>query len=335
MFGALLRAALAAAIALLVSGFAARGQTVELKVSHYVPPSHTVHKLLELWSAELARRSGGRLVLKIYPAAQLGPVQRQFDLARNGQADMAVGLTGATPGRYPVTELASLPFVWPSAGSTSEIMSRRLTELAPKYLAPEFPGVRVLWAGVTPTNGLFTARKAIESPSDMRGLKVRFQGEQNAKVLRELGAIPLQIPPGDVADGLAKGVIDGAIFNFEGAESFGLASSARFALQPGFVTGSLILVMNTARYEALPADLRTLIDDTTGPDAAAQLGRLWDQAEDHGREAMIAGKVTIKPLAGPEIVKLKSELEPLITSTAASLDKAGRPATAFLNDYRR
>ena len=36
---------------------------------------------------------------------------RQFDLARNGQADLAVGQTSAKPGRYPMTELSSLPFV--------------------------------------------------------------------------------------------------------------------------------------------------------------------------------------------------------------------------------
>src|SRR5262245_41601805 len=103
----------------------ASAETIELKLSHYVPPSHTIHKFLEAWSAEVADKSGGRLTIKIYPAAQLGPVQRQFDLARTGQADLAVGLTGATPGRYPMTELTSLPYVWPSAGADSAITSRR------------------------------------------------------------------------------------------------------------------------------------------------------------------------------------------------------------------
>ena len=82
-------------------GTAASAQNVELKVSTYLPPNHTIHKFLEAWGADIAQRSNGRLTIKIYPASQLGPVQRQYDLARSGQADLAVGLTGATPGRYP------------------------------------------------------------------------------------------------------------------------------------------------------------------------------------------------------------------------------------------
>jgi len=46
------------------------------------------------------------------------------------------------------------------AGSTSAITSRRLTELAPKYLAGEFP-VSYLVDGRAPTHQLFTARRAI------------------------------------------------------------------------------------------------------------------------------------------------------------------------------
>ena len=136
-----------------------------------MPPNHTAHKFLEAWAADLDGRSSGRLKVKIYPASKLGPVQRQFDLARNGQADISYGLTGATPGRYPMTELASLSFVWPSAGSTSEVTSRRLTECA-DLSRKEFEGLHILWVGVTPTNGFFMARKKLDGPGDLRGAKI-------------------------------------------------------------------------------------------------------------------------------------------------------------------
>lgn len=175
----------------------ASAETVELKVSHYLPPNHTVHKFLETWGAALEQKSGGRLKLNIYPFSQLGPVQRQFDLARNGQADMAVGLHGATPGRYPITELTSMPFSWPSGGSSSTVTSKRLTELAPTYLAAEHQGLRLLLLGVTPPVSIFTAKRPIRSMDDVVGLKLRFAGEQHARMLRALGAVPLQVPPGE------------------------------------------------------------------------------------------------------------------------------------------
>lgn len=312
-----------------------RAETLELKVSNYNPPNHTTQKMLEAWGAELDKRSQGRLKLKIYPASQLGPVQRQLDLVRNGQADIAIGLTGATPGRYPMTELSSLAFVWPSEGSTSAIMSRRLTELAPKYLAKEFEGLHILWIGVTTPNMFFTSRKELNGPDDLKGLKIRFQSEQHAKILRTLGAVPLQVPPGDIADSMSKGVIDGAVFTYEASESYGIGTSTRFVSEPGFATATLVFAMNNAKYEGLPPDLKAIVDDTAGPKAAADFGARLDAAEAHGREAILAQKVTIKQMPAAGLEKMKTMLEPLVKEVAAGLEKSGKPADAFLADYRK
>lgn len=327
--------ALAGVLAAFAPTTMTQAQTIELKASHYLPPNHTVQKALEAWGDDIDKRSAGRLKLKIYPAAQLGPVQRQFDLVRNGQADLAVGLTGATPGRYPLTELASFPFVWPKAGSTSEVMSKRLTELAPKYLTKEYEGLQVLWVGVAPTVSFFTSRKEIKSPADVRGLKLRFQGEQHARIIRELGGVPLQVPPGEIADGMSKGVIDGAIFNYEAAEAFGLGSVTKFVSEPGFMTATLTLAMNADKYNSLPADLKTIIDETTGPAAAVELGKRWDAAERHGRDYMVGQKVSIVTLAPDQVQKMKVTLEPLLKVSIDAWEKQGKPAQALVEEYLR
>jgi len=111
--------ALTAAGAIMTSR-SASAQTAELQVSHFLPPNHTFQKAMVAWSDEIEKQSAGRLKLRIYPAGQLGGgPNRQFDAARNGVVDIAISLHGATPGRYAVTELASLPFVSPSPGNTS------------------------------------------------------------------------------------------------------------------------------------------------------------------------------------------------------------------------
>src|SRR5262249_3354096 len=102
--------------ALVVAGWAAfapqaMAQTIELKISHSIPPNHTFHKWVTAWSDKLTKDSNGRLKFTIYPNGQLvGPPNRQFDAARNGITDMAFALHGVTPGRYSETELGNLPF---------------------------------------------------------------------------------------------------------------------------------------------------------------------------------------------------------------------------------
>lgn len=323
------------ALSLLAAGTTAHAQPYELKVSHYLPPNHTMQKVLEDWSAELEQKSQGQLKLKIYPASQLGPVQRQFDLARNGQVDIALGLTGATPGRYPMTEIANLPFVYPSAGATSAVMSKRLTELSAKYLDAEYVGLHVLWMGVAPPTSFFTAKKQINTLADLSGMKLRFLGEQQARVLRALGAVPLQVPPGEIADGMAKGVIDGAMFNYEAAESFGLGSVTRHVVEPAVFTGTLVLVMNDRKYAALPANLRALIDATTGAAAAGRLGERWDAAQTHGRAAMLAAHVEINTLDPAALAAIHAVTQPLVGQAVAALDSQGKPASAFFADYTK
>jgi TRAP-type C4-dicarboxylate transport system substrate-binding protein len=101
-------------------------QVTELKVSLFTVPGNPFNKAMTIWADDLKKKSGGRLVLKIFPAAQMGPAPRQFDLARTGVADIALILHGLTPGRFPLTELSHVPGVLPTSYAGSLLQSRPL-----------------------------------------------------------------------------------------------------------------------------------------------------------------------------------------------------------------
>ena len=138
----------AAATLCLTGGFArAQAKPIELKVSHYLPPNHTIQKMLVGWAEELDNLSKGRLKMRIYPAGQLGGgANRQFDSCRNGVTDIAVSLHGATPGSL-FDHRARRPAFHPRRrkANSAGIASKRMTELAPTYLAKEHEGVKILW----------------------------------------------------------------------------------------------------------------------------------------------------------------------------------------------
>jgi TRAP-type C4-dicarboxylate transport system substrate-binding protein len=307
---------------------------IELKVSHYLPPNHTFQKEIVAWGDELEKASGGRLKLRVYPASQLGPVNRQFDMARNGVADITVVLHGATPGRFPVTELASLPYTTPAAGSASAIASRRLTNLAGQYLAAEHPGVKILWMAMTNPLLFHSARTPIRHPDDFKGLRVRYAGEQFAQIISILGASPLAVPPGETQDGLAKGIIDAATFPYEATQSFDLGTVVKYSLEPGISSATFGVVMNQHKFDSLPADLQALIAGSTGAERAARFGAAFDVAEKAGRDYMLAKGVQIITLAPEDLRAIKTRLEPMLTAAVDGVEKAGRPGRAFLAAYR-
>ncbi len=300
-------------------------QPIELKVSHFLPPNHTFHKELLRWGEELARKSNGRLTLKVFPAAQMGPPPRQFDLVRTGVADMAIGLTGSTPGRFPLTELSNLPFVV----SESAKASRALTEVAPKYLAGEYADVKVLYLLTTTPLKFHMASRRIGTMADFKGLRIRYAGELFADSVKAFGAIPVAVQPGDVVDAMSKGTIDGTLFPFEGAQSFQVGTVAKYSYEPGINAASFFFVMNPAAYEKLPPDLRTLIDQTTGPAAAERVGRLLDDAEVEGRAYMTAKGTQIATFTAATQEEMQGAVKPIIADYVGKLEAKGQPARAI------
>jgi TRAP-type transport system periplasmic protein len=320
-------AASSLAIALLnATAFAA--DVYELKVSHFLPPNHTFQKEMLRWGDELAKKSNGRLVLKVFPAGQMGPPPRQFDLARTGVADMAIGLTGSTPGRFPLTEISNLPFMVNESARTS----KALTELAPKYLTAEYPGVKILYLMTTTPLKFHMASKQINAMADFKGLRIRYAGEIFGDVVKAFGATPLAVQPGDVVDAMSKGTIDGTLFPFEGAQSFQVGTVAKYSYEPGIDAASFFLVMNAKSYESLPADLRALIDQTTGPAAAEHMGRLLDEAEGEGRAYMTSKGVQIVQFSPSARSDMQAAVKPVIEDMIGKLEAKGQPARAIYDE---
>jgi len=301
-----------------------------LRVTTFLPPVHTFVRAVEAWGEELAEKSGGELELQIFPAGQLGPPPRQFDLVTSGAADIAIFLHALTPGRFRVTELAGLPLTHPSAGDASAISSRRLTELAPEFLAEEHPGTRILWMAVTPPLKINLAKVDPSNLDNLKGLRIRYAGTTWQKIVEALGASPVPVPPAETADAIAKGVVDGATFPFEATKAFDLGPVIRYSLEPGLASATFAVVMSDAAYGRLSPELRQIVDETTGPDRAAWFGALWDQTEAEGREYMIDSGVTIVTPDEAGLARLGKIFRPIVEEALAATGDKGR---AFLEAF--
>lgn len=313
----------------------AQAQTVELKLSHFVPPQHVFHKWATAWAEDVGKRSDGRLKVTIYPNGQLaGPPNRQLDAARNGIVDIAYVLHGATPERYSLTEIASLPFTDPSAGRTSEIKSKRLTELAPEFLAAEHQGLQLLWMAVAPAV-VFQSKTPIKTLEDFKGLKIRYSGKPNQQMLTRLGAAPLLIQPNEAQDAMSKGVVDVTMFPYEAVVAYHLAEVAKFIIEPPVSAATFAFAMNKAKYDSLPADLKKIIDETTGVAGAVQYAKMWDEWEVGGKAKVQKDGMQVLVLPNDEVAKLKKITAPIVEENIATIEKQGKPARKFLEAYTK
>lgn len=328
-----MNARLATFLALALSGAAlihpafAATDHYNLKISTFEPIGNHYEKWLQSWANTLKKRSNGRLTATIYPSNQMGPMPRQYDLARTGVADVSFAMHGVTPSRFPLSELAHVPFLMPN----SEVGSLALTALLPKYLAAEHKGVRVL--ALTAVNlALFTSKVPVRRPENLKGLRIRYPDPIAATTLSAFGAVPVYTQPAQIADALNKGTIDGLLLAWEALGSFQVR--AKYATDwHGNIT-TFVLAMNPHTYNSLPPDLRKLIDDTTGLVAARQLGKGADEASKAGRAFARKNGAEIIDLTPAERQAFDAASKPAIDKIIAKDQAKGLPAAAFLHDFK-
>jgi TRAP-type C4-dicarboxylate transport system substrate-binding protein len=313
---------LALASALLLG--ARPADAVELKIAHFVPPTHSVSIWLENWAKNLEKASKGELTFKIFPGAQLGPPPKYYDIARTGQADITWFVHGFTPGRFPLSEISNLPYLVGSA----EIGVKMLNEPAlRKHVAGEHQGLKPLLLMTHQPGNIHTASKPIRTVEDMKGMRLRFSSATIKDFVAELGGTPVGLPPTQIVESMQKGTIDGAWIDYGGAEAFKIGPVTKYTTEMYSYVTSFCICMNEKSFERLPANLKKLIDDSlVGVEKA--VGHEWDKLDAPGKAALMKAGMTPVKLSKEEDAKFRAAGAKVAEAKIAELEKKGLPARA-------
>ena len=279
---------LAAAVALgLAAPAVLAQQKTEMKLAYFVGDQHAMSQWLIKWSGELEKGSGGRLAVKRFPSAQMGPTPAHYDFARTGQADVSWFLHGGTPGRFPLTEIINLPFMAGSAEIGTKVLND--AELRSRYLDAEHKGLKILMLFTHQPGGPHTTKKAIRSLEDFKGLRLRFASPTVRDLVGALGATPVGVPPTEIAEQMSKGTIDGAFMDYGGVGiAFKLGGIVKYSTELYVYVTSFGLGMNEDFWNKLAPDLKKLVTDTT-TGKEQEVGRAWDALDVPGKKAIMDG----------------------------------------------
>jgi TRAP-type C4-dicarboxylate transport system substrate-binding protein len=296
-------AAIAAAALALAAPTIHAQQKYEMKLAYFVGDQHAMSQWLIKWSGELEKGSGGRLVVKRFPNAQMGPTPQHYDFARTGQAEVSWFLHGGTPGRFPLTEIINLPFMVGSSEIGTKVIND--AELRAKYLDAEHKGLKILLLFTHQPGGPHTTKKAIRNLDDFKGLRLRFASPTVRDLVAALGATPVGVPPTEIAEQLSKGTIDGAFMDYGGVGiAFKLGGIVRYSTELYAYVTSFGLGMNEDFWSRLPPDLKKLVTDTTSG-REAEVGRAWDELDVPGKKALMdAGGEAIR-FPAAEMVRVR------------------------------
>ena len=263
-------------------------QEVTLRVHSFLPPvANPMKHWVIPWAQKVEKDSNGRIKVQVFPSMQLGGKAEQLlSQVRDGVVDVAWALPGFTPGVMPKLEIFELPFLHRSTNATV----RSLQEYVPKYMKKDFEPYHILLVHCH-AGALFMTKDPINKVEDFKGMKLRAYSRTNAWILEALEAAPLQVALPELAPMLSKGTVNGSILPYEIAPSVKMQDLTDYFTtlappQPRLSTSIFTFLMNKAKYESLPPDLKKVIDDNSGANIVDAAIKTWDQIEVEGEKVM-------------------------------------------------
>jgi tripartite ATP-independent transporter DctP family solute receptor len=230
------------------------------KLSHVYTQSSDYQRMAIRLAELMDSRTGGRFRITIYPSGQLGGERTAFEQLQAGALEMGISGTPVLSGWVPETQIFDLPYLFRSREQGLSVLSGKLGDWWRELLL-EKTGVRSLGFLDYGFRHVYNSRRAIRSPADLEGLKLRVL--QSATYIATYEAFGVQATPmsyGEVYSALQQGVIDGGEANLIGYATDRLYEVGRHFSFTSITYNPITLLVNERFYRSLPPDVRDAFD---------------------------------------------------------------------------
>lgn len=328
-------AAATSVFALGMAATATEAQEVTLRLHQFLPPQANVPKnIIEPWIALVEEASGGRIKIDHFPAMQLGGKPPELiGQAIDGVADIVWTVAGYTPGRFPHTEVFELPFMMTNAEATS----RAYWDMAQKYMVDgEFSDFHLLGAWVHGP-GLIHSADPIETPADLNGVKLRAPTRVTNMMFSAMGATPVGMPVPAVPEGLSKGVIDATVIPWEVTGALKVPELVSNHLEFGddtLYTTTFLFAMNKEKYNAMPDDLKKILDDNSGAEFSAFAGKQMQMDDGPAREFALDLGNEVTTLTPEQVETWRAAAAPTVDAWVKEVTAQGMDGAALIEEAR-
>lgn len=303
--------AVALAMAVALAPVASGADTVTLRYSNWLPDGQSLRvQAIEPWIEEVERVTEGRVRIESPPKV-IGSVPAQFDVVRDGQADMALWVNGYTPGRFVVSEMLELPFISGDSEAYSAVMYSFYQDHLAQY--GEYDGVQVVNLFSPGAGPIFNKVRPVAAVADLEGLKLRSPQPAVTQGLELLGAVPISKPVSELYELVSSGVIDGTVLPTESVSAFKLDDLLPHATEiPGGLYNTvLVLGINENSWNRISEEDRAAIMEVSGSVFSRESGLVYKRNNERAKAEMIESGVEWIVADDAFVSDLQERLQPI------------------------
>jgi len=298
----------------------AQAQT-EIKLGHVGEPGSLFQKSADEYAKRANAKLGNKAKVVVYGSSQLGGDREMIQKLKLGTLDMALPST-VMSSEVDLFGIFEMPYIVKDRGHMAKIEKAVFwPTLAP---AAEKKGLKVLAVWENGVRHLTNNRRPIRTPADLAGVKLRVpEGKWRVKMFQAYGANPSPMKFSELFTALQTGVMDGQENPFTQIYSAKLQEVQKYLSLSGHVYTPAYLTVGTTKWNALPADVRKILEDTAketqayvyevaakdDDDLLAKLKAGGIQVNDVDKEAFIAASKGIYEEFGKEVAGAKELID--------------------------
>jgi len=294
---------------------------IEIKLGHVGEPGSLFQKSADEFARRANAKFGNKAKVIVYGSSQLGGDKEMIQKLKLGTLDMAIPST-VMSSEVDLFGIFEMPYIV----KDRDHMKRIEKEIFWSQLEPaaEKKGLRILAVWENGVRHITNSKRPIKVPADLQGIKLRVpEGKWRVKMFAAYGANPSPMKFSEVFTALQTGVMDGEENPLTQIYSAKFQEVQKYLSLSGHVYTPAYLTVGMKRYDALPADVRKILDDTAketqayvyevaAKDDEDLLGKLKAagmQVNDVDKDAFVAASKSIYDEFGKEVPGAKALID--------------------------
>lgn len=268
--------------------------TKVLYFAHNLPQTHPVHKGVLEFKKALELKSNGTLKVKIFPDGQLGSEREVLELLQIGSV-AATKVSAATLSNFvPDYHVFGIPYLFKNKEHMFDVLEGEIGKsILEKGSRFWLRGLCYYNAG---SRSFYTRDKAIRTPEDLKGLKIRVMNNQMAiNMVNSMGGSATPLAYGELYTAIQQGVVDGAENNPPSFVSSNHYEICKYYTLDQHSSVPDVLLIGTKFWDKLTKEEKVWVQTAADESAQAQKKFWSDSVEESMKLAKESGVEIIIP----------------------------------------
>jgi TRAP-type C4-dicarboxylate transport system substrate-binding protein len=274
--------------------------------------------------------TNGKIKVRMNPGGALGDAPGIYQRTLIGIANIGHFNPGFNTGVFPQSDV----FFYPSICSSSEQLTRFQLKLYDMgYFDKEYSKLKMSAFYNIGAYVLFSNKK-ITKVDDFKGLKIRIMCESWVEIAKALGAVPVNMPTGEMYLAMQKGIVDTVVVVWDASLVFKLGEVSKYVSEL-FMTSSIHGEgWNKKSWNALPQEGKDYIEKNW-KEYSINCSRTYDQVGAYAKKKFVEGGGEVVQLEPGELEKMEKIFSPVWEKWIARNEAKGLPAKKLVMDLKK